>query len=210
MQGIRKELIMNKLIFLILLQFTLSYSQPLSSPSGMYVGLKVGVSHCVLDPGERFRHLSGKGVHGGIGIGLDIKPYLAINITPQIKTSSYLIGMWPGTDYHYTNLFIPAAVSLKLFSTQSTSPYLGIGGAVNFQLSGKKIDTDFGSEQRIEDLRNDLYLTICIGIKKKFTRLRISPEFSFNYNLTSNYPDFENLPVSNYDYCLTIGIGYVL
>jgi hypothetical protein len=191
---------MNELIFLIFLQSALSYSQPLSSPSGMYVGLKVGMNHCVLDPGERFRNLSGRGFHGGIGIGLDISPYLGINITPQIKSSSYLIGMWPGTDYHYTNLFIPAAVSLKLFSTQSTSPYLGIDGAV----------TEFGSEREIEDLRNDLYLTVCIGIENKFTRLRISPEFSFNYNLTSNYPDFENLPVSNYDYCLAIGFGCAL
>lgn len=210
MQGIDRGLTMNKLAFLILLQFILLYSQPLPSPLDLCVGIKAGMNHCVLDVGEKFKHLSGKGFHAGIGIGFDIQPCFAINAAPQIKSSLYLCGMWPGTDYHYTNLFVPAVVLLKLLSTQATSPYLGIGGAVNFQLSGKEIDTEWGSEQKIEELRNDFYFTVCIGIEKKLTRLRILPEFSFNYNLTPNYPDFEDLPTSNYDYCITVGLCYAL
>lgn len=201
---------MNKLGLIIFFQFTFVCSQCLSSPSGPCVGLKVGVNHCVLDCDYPFSDLPGKGLHGGIGIGFDIQPCFAINITSQIKSSSYLYGFWPGTDYHYTNLFVPIVVSLKLFSAQSTSPYLGVGGAVNFQLSDKEIDTEWGSEQKIEDLRNDFYFTICIGIEKKLARLRISPEFSFNYNLTPNHPGSYDIPVSMYDFHLTIGLCYAL
>ena len=200
---------MNKLALLFLLQFTLLYSQSLSSPSGLCVGLKAGVNHCVLDYSEPFRNLSGKGLHGGICIGFDLHPCITINITPQIKSSSYLIGMWPGTDYHYTNLFLPATVSLKLLSTQSISPYLGIGGAVNFQISGKEVDTEWGTEQPIENLRNDLYFTTSFGIEKKFERLRIAPEFSFNYNLTPTHPGSTDVSVSMYDFNLTISLCYV-
>jgi hypothetical protein len=200
---------MNKLVLLALLTFTLLYPQPLSSPSGFYIGLKVGVNHCVLDYSEPYRNLSGKGLHGGISVGFDIQPWFTVSMTPQIKSSSYLIGMWPGTDYHYTNLFLPTMISLKLLSTQSISPYLGIGGAVNFQISGKTVDTEWGTEQPIENLRNDLYFATRLGIEKKFARLRITPEFSFNYNLTPTHPGSTDIPVSIYDFNLAVALCYV-
>lgn len=203
-------LTMNKLALLSLLQFTLLYSQPLSSPSGPYVGLKVGVNHCILDFGKPFRDVSGKGLHGGIGIGFDIQPCFAINITPQIKSSSYICEMWPGTSYYYTNLFVPATVIFKPFATLSNSPYLGLGITMNFQLYGKEVDMEWHTEQPIEDLRNDLYFTTCLGIENKLARLRISPEFSFNYNLTPNPPGSNDIPVSIYDFHLTISLYYAL
>ncbi len=200
---------MKKLTAIILVQFIF-----VSSSLGGRFGLKTGINHYVLDPGERFRNLTGTGFHAGIDAGFDIRPCFAINITPQIKSSSYLIGMWPGTDYHYTNLFLPAVVSLKLLSTQSTSPYLGIGIAMNFQLYGKKVATEWGTEQPIEDLRNDIYFVTILGIEAKFARLRISPELSFNYNLTdnliANHWGLEDRSVSIYDFALTICLCYSL
>lgn len=210
MQETGRDLTMNKLVLLALVQFTLLYSQPLSSPSGMYIGLKVGVNHCVLDCDYPFSDLSGKGLHGGIGIGFDIQPCFAISITPQIKSSSYLYRMWPGTSYYYTNLFVPIVVSLRLFSAQSISPYLGIGGAANFQISGKEVDMEWDYEQPIENLKNDLYFTTSFGIEKKFARLRITPEFSFNYNLTPTHPEPIDVSISIFDFNLAVGLCYVL
>jgi len=195
--------------YIILSQFIFVYTQCLASPVSARVGVKAGLNHCVRKA-NGFQSHTGKGFHAGIDIGFDLFPCFAIDITPQIKSSHYKSPMWPGTDYEYMNVYIPTVVSLKLLSAPSLSPYLGIGGAVNFQLSGKMINRDDGNngEQKIEALENDVYFVAVCGIEAKLARLRISPELSFNYNLTPDYPGSEELSISHYDVHFSVGLCY--
>jgi hypothetical protein len=195
--------------YITLSQFIFFYAQCLASPINARVGVKAGVNHCVRKA-NGFQSHTGTGFHAGIDIGFDLLPCFAIDITPLIKSSQYKSPMWPGTDYEYMNAYLPTIVSFKLLLTPSLSPYLGIGGAVNFQLSGKMINTGDGDigEQKIETLENDVYFVAVCGVEAKVVRLRISPELSFNYNLTPGYPGFEELSVSHYDLHFSVGLCY--
>ena len=183
---------------------------------GARVGLKVGIDRNVLDVEGAYRNKTGNGFHVGIDVTFDIRPYYSISITPQLKSSQYNTLFWPGTDYDYVNLYVPVIFSMRLPSSKSISPYLGLGAAVNFQLSGKMIYTDgvnYG-EQEIEDLKPDIYLATTLGIAATFGRLQISPEVSLNYNLTDNSAAHHAVPEGRsvwvYDYGLTLGLSYSL
>lgn len=197
---------MKKLTIIIIVQLICFYSLCFSSTVGARFGVRAGINRCILNPGNR----SGTGFHVGIDIGLDIPSNFAIDIAPQVKLSKYYAPFWPGTDYEYTNLFIPIVASVKSLSATSFSPYLGIGGAVNVQLNGKMINEPYESWDKIEDLEQDFYFVAIGGIEARLARFRISPELSFNYNLTDSYPHFEDQSVSNYDLSLTIGFSYAL
>ncbi len=197
-----------KRIFIFIVFNTLCFSAPLS----INLGINGGWNNCVVDcSNERLENHTSNGLHGGIMAGYNIRPYLAFNIIPQYKTTSDICGHWPGTDYFYTNLFIPVIMVVKLKPTHSVSPYLGIGCAVNFQLSGIERDNEWIIERPIEDLGNDLYFTTFIGLENKLARFRIAPEFSFNYNLTDHTgPADSELTKSIYDFDISIGLYYAL
>lgn len=197
---------MKKLTIIIIVQCICFYSLSFSSAVGARFGVRAGINRCILNPGNR----SGTGFHVGIDIGLDVHPNFAMDIAPQVKLSKYYAPFWPGIDYEYTNLFIPIIASVKSLSATSLSPYLGIGGAINVQLSGKMIDEPYESWSKIEDLEKDFYFVAIGGIEARLARFRISPELSFNYNLTASYPGFEDRSVSNYDFSLTLGCSYAL
>lgn len=65
------------------------------------------------------------------------------------------------------------------------SPYLGLGFAENFQLSGEVYIGDLSSS--IEDLENDLSFLIAFGSDIKFIKIKLSPEFEFDFRLGLYY-----------------------
>jgi len=204
---------LNRLKFFVLLQLTLLSPQALSLPAGSHIGPKVGVNHCIKSLGEHMGTRSGTDWHCGLSAGFDILPDVMFNIAPQIKGSSYITQYSPASNFYYTNLYIPASLSVRVLPTCATSPYLGIGLGVNFQLLGKAVANDIGTESPIEDLEDALYFAACLGIetklKKDFTRFKISPEASFHYDLTTEEGD-PHFSLSIYDFSLAVALCYML
>jgi hypothetical protein len=195
---------MRSTLSTVVFLFVCSFSLCFSTPAGVSIGLKAGISHCVLE------NQTGTGFHIGMDIGCHVHPNFAINVTPQIKTTKYYAPYWPSTDYEFTNLYVPFVFSIILGPEKSVGPYLGIGGAINVQLHGRMIDEPYVSWREIEDLEQDLYFAAVGGVEVRLGRFRILPELSFNYNLTADYPSYEGLSASNYDFGVTIGFGYAL
>jgi hypothetical protein len=199
-------------ILLAFVQLTLLFTELFAFPAGSNIGPKVGVNHCVKSLGEHMGTRSGNDWYCGISAGFDILPDVMFNIAPQIKGGSYITQYSPASNFYYTNLYIPASLSVRVLPTCATSPYLGIGLGVNFQLLGKAVANDIGTETPIEDLEDALYFAACLGIemklKKNFTRFKISPEASFHYDLTTEEGD-PHFSLSIYDFSLAVALCYM-
>jgi hypothetical protein len=98
--------------------------------------------------------------------------------------------------------------------TPSISPYIGFGGAGNFQLSGKARIESGGTafEDEIDNLENDLFIIFVLGMAIRSNKLVISPEISVNYNLTPDIHDpdnpDQNVEGDNIDFHFSLGFYY--
>lgn len=185
--------------FLIVCSFTLSFS----ATSGVHFGLKTGINRCVL------AGLTGPGSHIGIDIGYCVGPSFIVSFAPQLKWTRYDAMRWPGTAYEYKNLFLPFVFSVHPLQTNSVSPYLGIGPAVNVQLNGRVIYWTFSWDD-IEELETDLYVTAVLGLDVQWGNLGFRTECFYSQNMTANFPGDLELGASTYDFGLAIGILYTL
>lgn len=204
------------------------------------LGIKGGLNYgkCDFSPYGRF---DGWGMHIGLGTGIEVLGILEIEIAPSFQRSEYsrlvaqsvkvsdtFIVIIPDTlilgepsgesdvsvitaTYQYNNLYLPFTFYLKYATMTLISPYIGIGGAYNFQLSGvQKIESNGNvKENNITDLENDFYLSLILGVDIKLIRLRISPQLSLNYNLTVDNPDTKDQIEKNYDLRISLGLFYI-
>jgi len=140
---------------------------------------------------------------------------LGIDMTPSFRTTQYrnmekILGTEVTKIYSYNNLYLPLIFSLKPGFMPLVIPYLGLGGAGNFQLDGKiRVESGgTGYDTTIKDLANDLMIVAAIGVQINLIKFKLLPEFSFNYNLTSDDPETTNYTESNYDINLSLGLYY--
>ncbi|MBA7482877.1 hypothetical protein ES707_18376 [subsurface metagenome] len=207
---------LKKLIIILCLLSVYAYGQCcFSGPISTRVGIKTGVNYCVFDPGDDLGTLDGFGIHFGLGMGTDILNFLAIDMAPQIRSTSYsrtidILGIPLTTTYSFTNLYLPVLLSLKAGMVPFMSPYFGIGMAGNFQLNGT-IRIESGGPvigDDIDDLDNDLFFIAALGVEIKLIKFKISPEVSLNYNLTADDPDTPEQTEQNSDIHLSVGFYY--
>jgi hypothetical protein len=210
---------MKKLLITLSLLSVYAYGQCcFSGPISTRIGIKTGLNYGIFNRDDGVGELNGLGWHIGLGMGTDILDFLAIDMTPQIRSTYYSLTTDEGyitpvtTSYSFTNLYLPVIFSVKLGVVPLISPYIGIGGAGNFQLSGKVKDGHHGSgvEQGIEELENDFFIIGALGAEIKLIKLKISPEVSLNYNLTADDSRTSDQTEKNYDIHLSIGLYYSL
>jgi|GEM_PF-731097 len=209
---------MKKLIIILFLLSVYAYGQCcFSGPISVRVGIKTGLNYGIFNRDDDVGELNGLGWHIGLGMGTDILDFLAIDMAAQIRSTYYSRTTDEGfitpvtTNYSFTNLYLPVIFSVKIGIVPLISPYIGIGGAGNFQLSGKVKDGHHGSgvEQEIEELEKDLFIIAALGAEIKLIKLKISPEVSLNYNLTADDPDTPDQTEKNFDIHLSVGLYYI-
>ncbi len=171
-----------------------------------YFGLQTGFNYSTYDPDDEAGTFTGTGFQIGLGMGVDVNTF-GVRVAPVFKTTSFnrtIINIETGANYN--NLFLPVSLQLKAGMVPIVSPYLSAGLAGNFQLDGTAYIGSLKSS--IDDLENDLLLSLALGTDIKVTKLWITPEFSFNYNLTAEDSDTQNRAESSYDLSFSVGIYY--
>jgi hypothetical protein len=198
---------MRKLLIIIVLFAIYAYGQCLGGPISTRFGIKTGLVYSTFDPDDNTGGLSGMGFQIGLGMGTDIMNALSIDMTPQLRTTSFgrtdeILGTEIKTTISYTNLYLPVQFSLKAGMLPVLAPYIGIGLAGNFQMSGTvRVETEgsaIESDIDKEDLENDFFLVGAVGTDIKLVNFKIVPEISINYNLTADLHN-ENNPNQTYD-----------
>jgi len=115
--------------------------------------------------------------------------------------------------YVFNNLYLPIEINFNLRKDLPVQPSLKIGVAGVFQLSGRitgwiephPINTE------IFNLSNELYFRCGIGLPVRFiSRLKLSPCFYYQYNLTADDSGYFSRPHRFYDFLYTIRIFYIL
>jgi len=204
---------MKKFIIIFFVMISIISAQCMMPIKSM-VGLKIGLNYTIYNPDDGQGNLSGIGMHFGLAMGMDIVNTIGIQIVPSYRATSYSRTINNVTAiFKFNNFYIPVNLLFKAGSTPVVSPYLGIGGAGNFQLNGRwRIESNgFGIDGEIEseDLEDDLFLALILGLDIKLIKFNISPEMSFNYNLTADDPDTVNNTEKNYDLHFSIGFFYL-
>jgi len=176
------------------------------APVKTFFGLQTGMNHSTFDPDDGAGNFSGLGFQIGLGMGVEFANILGIQITPTFQTTSFdrtVLNIDMGADYN--NLYLPFILQLKA-GMLPVAPYLGLGFAGNFQLDGTAY---LGSvKTSIDDLENDLLFLFSFGTDFKLTKVKITPEFSFNFNLTADDPDTQNRAESSYSFDISLGVYY--
>jgi hypothetical protein len=209
---------MKKAVIISLIVVICAFAQCLGGPLNGRIGIKTGFNYGIFDPEEDDNNLSGMGFHFGLGMGIDVFNTLAIDITPTFRTTKYgrtdeILGTDVTSSISYTNLYLPLQVSLKVGSMPVVSPYIGLGAAGNFQMSGtvrfESNGTSFEDEIDSEDLEQDFFLIGALGTEIKLIKASIVPEVSINYNLTPSLVDEENpnneVDGTNIDFHFSVG-----
>ncbi len=197
---------MKKMAFLsfVLLSFVAGQDAP---PVKSYFGLVTGLNYSNYDPKDNAGNLSGIGFQVGLGMGIEIGSTIGIQIAPMFRTTSLsrpILGIDTGANFD--NLYLPLSFRLNAGMIPVISPYLGIGITGNFQLSGTAYIGEIRSS--VDDLENDLLFTFSFGTDIKLTKIKVSPEFAFNYNLSADDPDTQNRTETNYDFHFSVGLYY--
>jgi hypothetical protein len=199
---------MKRILFLLLLLSIYAFGQCLGSPISTRAGLKFGFNIRTHDPGAGGEHFSGTGMHFGLGMGTDIVNLLAIDMTPQIRSTNHgrdeLLGR---RTYSFTNLYFPIFLSLKAGMIPLVSPYLGLGIGFNIQFNGvDRFEFNNGSatENPIEGSATTGFLILGLGTEVKLAKFRISPEFTANLQ-----PKEDENAAATTDYHISLGFYYV-
>jgi len=197
---------MKKMNFLLLILSTFLAGQCLM-PVKSYFGLQTGLNYSNFDPDDNAGTLSGVGFQIGLGMGIEILNTIGIQMTPMFKTTSFnrtILNVETGANFN--NFYLPVFLQLKAGMLPAVSPYFGLGFAGNFQMDGAAYIGSLKSS--IDDLENDLYFSLSLGTDIKLIKLKVTPEFTFNYNLTADDPDTQNRTETNYDFHLSVGVFY--
>ncbi|MGQ9665281.1 MAG: hypothetical protein ACUVQ3_08095 [bacterium] len=197
---------MKKIIFLSLVFAVILAGQCLT-PIKSYIGPLIGINYSNLDPKDNAGTLSGTGLQLGLGMGVEMLNTIGIQMAPMFKTTSFrrtILDIPTGANFN--NLYLPLSLQLKAGILPLVSPYFGLGIAGNFQLDGTLFVGEL--ETSVDDLENDLYFCISLGSDIKLVKLKITPEFALNYNLTADDPDTQNRTETNYELNFSVGLFY--
>ncbi|HEX7320409.1 MAG TPA: hypothetical protein VF399_08650 [bacterium] len=197
-----------KRMMLVLITTTsiLAWGQGMS-PVKSYAGLKIGFNYGNFDPGNSGNNLSGAGFQAGFAFGMDLARVLGFEFAPAFRTSEYattVLNVPVGV--RYINLWLPVNIVFKAGMIPVVTPYFGFSIAGNFQLDGTGYIGEAQSD--ISDLENDAYTGLILGTDIKLSKVKIVPEFSFNFNLTADSEDTPNVTESVYDIHLQVGMYY--
>lgn len=197
---------MKKIIFL-LFALTIILDGQCLTPFKSYIGPLVGMNYSNFDPKDNAGTLSGSGFQIGLGMGIELLNTLGLQMAPMFKTTSFnrtILNVPTGANFN--NLYLPVSLQLKAGALPLVSPYFGLGLAGNFQMDGTiyvgKLETS------VEELENDLYFCLSLGTDLKLIKLKITPEFAFNYNLTADDPDTQDRTETNYELNISVGIFF--
>lgn len=197
---------MKKLLVVLVLLSVYAYGQCMT-PISTRVGVKFGLNPGTYDPGGGATSFSGLGMHVGFGMGTDIFNLIAIDMTPQYRSTSYSRDELLGTrTYSFSNLYFPIFLALKGGMIPLISPYIGFGIGINVPASGReKFTFGDGSSSWENELGTGTtaFLIVGGGAEIKLAKFRISPEF------TANLQPTEEENVANYtDYHISLGFYY--
>lgn len=199
-------MLMKKIIFL-LFALTIMLTGQCLTPFKSYIGPLVGINYSNFDPNDNAGTLSGSGFQIGLGMGVELFNTLGIQMSPMFKTTSFnrtILNVPTGANFN--NLYFPVSLQLKAGVLPLVSPYFGLGLAGNFQMDGTLYVGEL--ESSVDELENDIYFSLSLGTDIKFIKLKITPEFAFNYNLTADDPDTQNQTETNYELNFSLGIFF--
>ncbi len=197
---------MRKLLLLIIPFMGLVAGQN-GAPISPFFGLQAGMNYSNFDPDDGAGNYSGVGFQVGLGMGIELSEIVGIMISPTYRATSFdrtVLNVDMGADY--SNFYLPFIFQLKAGMLQ-VAPFLGFGLAGNFQLDGTAYIGSLKSS--IEDLENDFLFLTTFGADIKLNKIKFTPEFSFNYNLTADDPDTQSRGESNYDFHFSLGIFFI-
>ena len=190
-------------IFFVMVFF--ASGQCLTAPNP-YAGIKTGINYGTLDWGNDADNWTGMGFQIGLGFGIDLTNSVGVEVAPAFRTTDYSTTVLnTPIGARFLNLWLPAHFLLKAGMIPNITPFIGLGLADNIQLDGTGFIGELESD--VEDLENDVYVGFIFGLDVKFVKMKISPEFSFDYNLTANDEDTSNSE-KVYDIHAQVGIFY--
>ncbi|MEO0216452.1 MAG: outer membrane beta-barrel protein [candidate division WOR-3 bacterium] len=198
---------MKKLVLILFILLLASASGQCLALVKSYFGLKTGINYAIFDPDDEAGNFTGVGLGIGLGLGIDILNTLDLEFAPSFRTTSFnrtVINIQHGANY--TNFYLPFELKLKAGMLPVVNPYFGLGFAENIQLSGEAYIGEVKTE--IDELENDLFLLFSLGADISFIKLKISPDFTFNLNLSADDPDTQNRSEKNYEINFAVGIYY--
>ncbi len=199
-------MLMKKIIFL-LFALTIILDGQCLTPFKAYIGPLMGINYSNFDPKDNAGTLSGTGFQIGLGMGIEILNTLGLQMAPMFKTTSFnrtILNVPTGVNFN--NFYLPVSLQLKAGVLPLVSPYFGLGLAGNFQMDGTLYVGEL--ESSVDDLENDIYFSLSLGTDIKLIKLKITPEFAFNYNLTADDPDTQNRTETNYELNFSVGIFF--
>ncbi len=192
--------------------FTLAgvYGQCLTSPISMRVGIKPGLTICTDDQADGGDVFQGTGLHIGIGMGSDFFRLIALDMTPQFRTTSF------GRDeasfrriYSYKNLMFPLFLSLKGGMIPLISPYIGFGIGFGLQFDGterREFPNGTATEDKLAGSNAQGFILLGGGLEIKLSKLRITP--SFTANISGSGDETHPPKTEEKDYDISAGLYY--
>jgi hypothetical protein len=204
---------MKKIVCLLVLAMLVGFAQGSSSVKAA-VGLKPGMNITTYNPDDDLKNFSGIGFNIGFSLGLDVGNF-GVELAPSFRNTNYsrtihtilgdITNSWP-----YNNFYMPVHLLLKASELGTAAPYFGLGFALDFQTDGYTV---IGSSNPIDvasdDLQNDFFLSFALGSDFNQDHFKVTPEVTFDLNLTPEITETANQSESNFDFTISIGLYYV-
>jgi hypothetical protein len=207
---------MKRIICLLILTALAGFAQDQTKITGA-IGIKPGMNITTYNPDDGEGNLSGIGFNIGFGLGIDVGN-IGVELAPSFRSTNYsrttetILGDVTLSG-HYQNFYLPMHFLLKANEIGTTAPFLGLGFALDLQNDGywaltsgsTTIKTDVPSDE----LQNDFFLSLALGADVKQNHFKITPELTFDYNLTADDADTDTRTESNYDFTVSVGFYFV-
>lgn len=204
---------MKKIFCLLILTALAVYAQGSSSVKAA-IGIKPGMNITTYNPDDNERNFTGVGFNIGFGLGFDVGN-MGVELVPSYRNTNYsrtlhtILGDVTNS-WHYNNFYMPIHFLLKANEIGITAPYLGLGFALDFQTDGYTV---IGSLNPIDvandDLQKDFFLSLALGADINQNHFKVTPELTFDYNLTPDIWDTANQSESNFDFTISVGFYFV-
>jgi len=204
---------MKRILCLLLLTALAGYAQGSSSVKAA-IGIKPGMNITTYNPDDDLRNYTGVGFNIGFGLGLDVGN-IGVELGPSFRNTNYsrtvhtILGDVTNS-WHYNNFYLPVHFLLKANEIGTTAPYLGLGFALDYQTDGYTV---IGSLNPIDvangDLEDDFFLSLALGADINQNHFKVTPELTFDYNLTPDIGDADDHTESNYDFTISVGLYFV-